>query len=378
MGVVKVKKGNEVFEIQDTDLKDAVKDGYLPTDTVIVANSKTKEMFEIAPEDLPDAFSDGFDFSGVKKKVGGIGSALGGAVGTSVPQSEEDRIASLLKTVGRSADQSPLPQEAQPEFDRNDPVRSIYAPVRNKLATLRQRPVAESVAQDPLQKQQRSKEISDALNAKAALDRQRVFQNTGQAVNFLQQKLDNSKLVPSKPIDIMQRPTLDDFTEESILDAAKGNETLELATKKYLENKKVKESIYSSNSLDEAAIKLAALKGDLTSKQIQALNGNIPKSMQANLLIGLLNDENTQELAENDAELKSKILETAYNLPDKYPQAAATYLAQVLSQERENRGLNNAVLNFSSIGTNDYIVKDLVEKGKLPVQYQNLYNNPAI
>ena len=96
MGVVKVKKGNEVFEIQDTDLKDAVKDGYLPTDTVIVANSKTKEMFEIAPEDLPDAFLDGFDFSGVKKKVVGIGSAFGGAVGTSVPQSEKQKLTDYL------------------------------------------------------------------------------------------------------------------------------------------------------------------------------------------------------------------------------------------------------------------------------------------
>lgn len=68
MGVVKVKKGNEVFEIQDTDLRDAVNDGYLPTDSVIVANSKTKEVFQIAPEDLSDAFAEGFDFKEVKKK----------------------------------------------------------------------------------------------------------------------------------------------------------------------------------------------------------------------------------------------------------------------------------------------------------------------
>ena len=37
---LRVKKGNEVFEIQDTDLQAAVNDGYLPTDTVFVANSK--------------------------------------------------------------------------------------------------------------------------------------------------------------------------------------------------------------------------------------------------------------------------------------------------------------------------------------------------
>lgn len=96
MGVIKVKKGNEVFEIQDTDLRDAVNDGYLPTDSVIVANSKTKEVFQIAPEDLSDAFADGFDFKEVKKKVGGRLSLVGGAVGNAAPKSEKQKIADYL------------------------------------------------------------------------------------------------------------------------------------------------------------------------------------------------------------------------------------------------------------------------------------------
>jgi len=379
MGVIKVKKGNEVFEIQDTDLRDAVNDGYLPTDSVIVANSKTKEVFQIAPEDLSDAFAEGFDFKEVKKKVGGRLSLVGGAVGNATPETEESKIAAALATVGTSKDQTPLQKEVQPGYDPNDPVKSKYAPVRNKLAAIRQRPVAESVAQDPLLKQRQSEEVTAALNEKNKLDATPVFGHTNEAAAFIEQRLDPSKLVSTKPMDMMQRPSLDDFTEESIIAAIpKGNETVELGVKKYLDNRKVKESIYSSNNLGDAAVKLAALKGDLTSKQIQQLGGNIPKSMEANLLIGLLNDENTRELAENDAELNSKIMETVYNLPDTHPQAAARYLIQTLSQEREDRGLNNAVLNFTSVGTNDDIINDLVEKGKLSAQYKNMYDNPAV
>lgn len=88
---IKVKKGNEVLEIQDTDLQAAVNDGYFPTERVVVANSKTKETFEIDPQDLPSAFKDGFSFQDVSKKkastdlsmVGGKATPSGGQVGSS-------------------------------------------------------------------------------------------------------------------------------------------------------------------------------------------------------------------------------------------------------------------------------------------------------
>ena len=91
---IRVKKGNEVLEIQDTDLQDAVKDGYLPTERIIVANTKTKETYEIDPQDLPNAFKDGFTYSDVKKKgslglLANVGSVAktGGQTGISEVQS---------------------------------------------------------------------------------------------------------------------------------------------------------------------------------------------------------------------------------------------------------------------------------------------------
>ena len=66
---LRVKKGNEILEIQDTDLQSAVNDGYLPTERVIVANSKTKETFEIDPQDLQSAFKDGFSYQDIKNHL---------------------------------------------------------------------------------------------------------------------------------------------------------------------------------------------------------------------------------------------------------------------------------------------------------------------
>jgi len=62
---IKVAKGKEILEIDSQDLPFAVKDGYLPTQRIIVANPKTKESFEIDPKDYLSATQDGFSFQDV-------------------------------------------------------------------------------------------------------------------------------------------------------------------------------------------------------------------------------------------------------------------------------------------------------------------------
>lgn len=76
--VVRVKKGNELLEIDSNDLPFAIKDGYLPTQRIIVANSKTKESFEIEPADYPNAIKDGFSFQDIvpEKKKNGVPPSL--------------------------------------------------------------------------------------------------------------------------------------------------------------------------------------------------------------------------------------------------------------------------------------------------------------
>lgn len=68
MGKVKVSNGTESFEIDGSDLQSAIKDGYKPTERVVVANSKTKELYEIEPDDVESALNEGFSFQDIVKK----------------------------------------------------------------------------------------------------------------------------------------------------------------------------------------------------------------------------------------------------------------------------------------------------------------------
>ncbi len=70
MGKIKVSNGTETFEIDGNDLQSAIKDGYKPTERIIVANSKTNESYEIDPQDVESALNDGFTYSDIVKKNG--------------------------------------------------------------------------------------------------------------------------------------------------------------------------------------------------------------------------------------------------------------------------------------------------------------------
>lgn len=76
MGKVKVSNGTESYEIDGTDLQSAVKDGFKPTERIIVANSKTNESYEIDPNDVELALKEGFSYSDIVKKNATSQSAL--------------------------------------------------------------------------------------------------------------------------------------------------------------------------------------------------------------------------------------------------------------------------------------------------------------
>lgn len=73
MSKVKVSNGTDTYEIDGNDLPSAVKDGFKPTERIIVSNSKTKESYEIDPNDVKSALDEGFSFSDIVKKNGASG-----------------------------------------------------------------------------------------------------------------------------------------------------------------------------------------------------------------------------------------------------------------------------------------------------------------
>ena len=145
------------------------------------------------------------------------------------------------------------------EYDPNDPLKSYVRANENKIAQTRQKPVSESTSSkvDRLAKSIQNKEL---VKEKKQLDSFR-FNNIEEAKEFAYKRLDKSKLVPkSTDVDLTKAEGLDNYTDESILNAAGDNITLNKAVSQYLRNRNVKENLQSSANFSEAAIKSALSK----------------------------------------------------------------------------------------------------------------------
>ena len=343
-------------------------------------SAKAKELYSFFQANkLTDKNFDTFYGTYLKKKVSiadvGMAARGGGEVGVS-------KAPSGLTVTGYETDLDRSIQERQRQatqinFDENDPIKSSLLPIENKIAERRNRQVSSSTA-TPVSRLSESFANKELASEKRFIENKR-FRDVKEAELFLFDKLDKSKLVPKQPLDITKEPTLDDFTEESVVEASpKDNLTVQKAASQYFTNKEIKEDIGSSASLDEAAIKNAIRKGDVTSKQITELGGDIPNQMKGLLVLNFLNNPDVREEANKNPELMNQVRQELFDLPEKYPLAAIRMMAEMVSKEMEQRGDNNAILNIKSKNSTDDIVNELVERGDLPVQYKYLYDNPAV
>lgn len=346
--------------------------------TIYSDSNYRKAFYDEASTELELGDYTSFDNS-LKKKETALQSAL--RFGQEIAfgsLSEEQKTADALKSAGKSKYKTPTAPPEKTSIDYNDPIKSLLNPIRNKISEIRQLPASESTGQNKVLKASQSNDVANLLNEKSSIENER-FGNAIEAKLWLEPKLDRNKLVGTKDIDLTRKPSLDDFTEESIIAATnKENETDLLAVSQYLDNRRVREALASSPTLMDAAIKSEVKKAGLSSKQIEALSGDIPRAMKANILAGFLSDPDLRELAKNDAVLNSKIKEEIYNFPSHNPEAAVTMLAAIVSDIREQKGYNNGLLNAPRQKVTDEIVNELVESGDLPIQYKNLYDQPGI
>ena len=400
--IIKVTNGTDTFDVASDKLQLALNDGYKPVEKITVHSTKTGETFEVNPENVSAAYKDGYTFSDIIKKKdksswadGGLRSESGGKAGTSgVLSGFAKRIVknpteSVEMSMVKSSKATPQEQakldygkkmvgEGEIEVDENDPLKSFLNPIENKLAEKRNRAVssststATSIASNNIS-------TTQLLNEKRDLGNQR-FGTQQEAEMFVAPKLDKSKLVMKEGVDMSSgHRGLDMFTDESIAEATpKDNLTANVATKQYLNTRKLKENLATSGSLEEAAIKNAMDRGDLASKQMGALGGDIPRAMKGNIVLDFINDPSVRELAQGNQELTNKIRQEAFDLPRKYPEAAIRILSALISDERESRGENNAILNLPGAKVSDEIVDELVARGDLPLQYKQFYENPAV
>ena len=316
---------------------------------------------------------------GVKKKIGTTVSVGGGQVGSSKAQSS-GLVPTGVETEADIERQKKFAKMEGVEYDPNDPLKSYVRANENKISQTRQKPVSESTS-SKVSRLASSIQNKELVKEKKQLDSFR-FNNVEEAKEFAYKRLDKSKLVPkSTGVDLTKAEGLENYTDESILNAAGDNITLNKAVSQYLRNKGVKENIQSSASFGEAAIKSALSKNDTRSQQISKLiasGRDLPPTMKGDIILEYLNDPDVVEEVGNNPELLSQYRQEIFDFPKNNPETAIKIMAQMVSNKREQKGYNNGLLNAPSQSTTTELIDELVKEGQLPIQYKYLYERPGV
>jgi hypothetical protein len=171
---------------------------------------------------------------------------------------------------------------------------------------------------------------------------------------------------------------------ENNQDKPETNVTKQLATKRYKEYDNVKTALQGSNSLEEAAINYAVNSGNEQVKALLEHSGGtiggitdqssaIPQAVKGQLLLSFMMNKDLRQMAENNPDLNRSLKEDMYNFPNHYPEEATKLLAEAIADRRDKNGLNNSFANIVSKTSTDKIVKELIDDGTIPSNYQFLY-----
>lgn len=358
---IRVKKGNEILEIQDSDLQAAVKDGYLPTERVIVANSKTNESYEIDPQDLPNAFKDGFTYSDVKKKVGGLGAAVGGvAGGLEIPSTEKVELPPIPEMGMAEILERYKPKEKgildlTPE-ERIDPLKSITQSVVEKKSDLwkKQQAVFKSgqlYPENGLKYLKESEDLDDTLED----IKKSAFPNVESAQRW---KLANPDIKNNKTSRLAQ-DVIDNY-----------NNAKESFFKKDWKGNLIPQPV------SDAAVKFYSQKDNEIGEKLRTIieSGKpVPQDFVGQLVTNFLKEPVVKEISSKDKEINRKINEESIAYWNRYPNLANDYLLHKISEAREKYGENNWFFNQPGVKSSDEMVDLMVKNGELTPQLNDIY-----
>jgi len=178
-----------------------------------------------------------------------------------------------------------------------------------------------------------------------------------------------------------------------------GNQSDRLAAQTVADARDIRQAFTESENLEQAAIKLAALKDPQVARQIEITASKLParnlgevvsgtrnvmgdpKSLFGEATLGRMiyqlasNPVAVQEIEKNP-ELKKQFREAIPLLINKYPSFGKSYLGNVISQKMEDMGMNNALLNIVTKEETDKVVDELVSEGKMsPLEIQFYKDN---
>lgn len=292
----------------------------------------------------------------LKKKAGGgvVGAALqaGGAVGSGSGQSEQSAEQILSKIRKSPTTQADIDRQNRAlgieNFDANDPVKSVFTPLRIRKQEIFNRNIAsESTAQGNQKKRQ--------------LDSEEVS-NISQAEHLLKNEL--FPTTTSAQIWLRDHP------------ASEKNETSKLALDVVNETEKTRHFIEKNNgSLTMAAIDMAASKDDRLGRKLKTIIGSgasVSHAAEGELLHSFLQSRYFKELPPNDP-IKLKAQDEMQSFYKEYPELMYKNILSKIAQGREDYGFNNAFANFPGKYSSDMVMMNLEKDGKITPEEKDFY-----
>lgn len=278
---------------------------------------------------------------------GGVQSVDGGEVGNSNLQSEKNSIDwnNWFKKDEHLVD--------QPES--KDPLNDNLVGLTQNLNSLKVDP---SIS---FEKSQKIKQIQDQIG-----------------------KIKNGSAIPNGVLgkDVLSKITgknPDNLSTDQINELTPNTLTGQSAKKSYLDLRGIKESFNNTSSIDEASIDFAIKNGDKGLELLRNyLGGNtsaIGDATKGEKLFEFLNNKNVQYLAQTDPKVYQEYKEALFNLPNHYPEYAATVVKQLISDKLEKNGDNNWFYNITGKDKADKIIDDAIKDGELPDNYKGVYEN---
>jgi len=170
---------------------------------------------------------------------------------------------------------------------------------------------------------------------------------------------------------------VDNYPIESIEKKLDRNNPFDaVALQKYKSNRSYVEAIKNSPNIEEAAINYVSGIDPTIAQQRLLLNNDgreLPQVQIAEYVNSFLEDERTKQLAETNPEFKALYLQAKNGFDIKYPKYAEKRIAEIISQAREDRGMNNILINIPTEASTRQLVDELVKEGKLTEANKELY-----
>lgn len=304
--------------------------------------------------------------SAVGEQVGfGLGAIAAGSVASS--QGKTTPSPSVLKPIVQTGGEDLPENKIAIDYNSNDPIASVLLPLqltRNEIlqrnigaaSTGVKKPLIEDLNAISLDSQ-RIKNINNRISHVA----NEVFPNANVARDYLQNKIN---------LDV-------DNTDLDTISSAvnKNNATQVAALDKYKRSRNINTAL-NAPTLEEGAIQYAMAQSPQIAKQVEALGGvtdQLPDAFAGNLVAQFLYSPEVLDKVKDDPEMVKKWKETQFNLANHYPGFARARVAQLLSQAREDRGMNSGFANTPGKEEMDKLVDDLVGEGKMNLQDKEVY-----